>query len=118
MLSDRFNPRIPANEYATHSIPGARALRSDPSKAKLNTTTTRRPNRSMEVKASLFLYSMAMSFATMAATGLIETPRHGCTSHRLPAPRHSVPDHRGPPYRDPGSRRASPPASPDGYRVS
>src|ERR1043165_2150685 len=87
MLRDRFNPRIPAKEYATQSIPGARvvarAFRSDPSNAKLQMTTTRMPNKSLELNASFLLDSMAISLKTIAAIGLIALLPMRYTAHRL-----------------------------------
>src|SRR3954467_12015114 len=86
MLSERFNPRIPANEKATHSIPGLRPSAPEVSNEKLKMTSTRRPNHNMELIASLFRNSMAMSLWMIATIGFIAPLPEEYALHTLREP--------------------------------
>src|SRR5689334_16116966 len=76
MFSERFNPRIPAKENATHNNPGAIRLRSSGpfgGNAKLNVTNINTPNISIALMDSLFRRPMTMSLKTMAVTGFMKS---------------------------------------------
>ena len=72
MASDRFSPRIAANENATHNVPGAMSAFSMvlASKANMKMTRTRIPNISIELIDSLLRISMTTSLMMIAVSGL------------------------------------------------